>query len=293
MCPELERGTGDTENRPEVRFGTTAPYYARYRARYPDELFAYLVSRLGLDGRQHVLDLGCGTGNVALPLAAHVKGVVAVDPEPGMRAEGSRLAAGYGVTNVVFRDGDSSRLAQFGTDAFDVVTMGASFHWMDGYATLVALDRLMRPGGSVVVIGGTGGSFPIRSEWTEVIQRVRSRYLPPANLPGQDGQTHAEVFARSPFSDVAVTCFSQLVERDVDSLVGLQLSYSFSAPALLGKALDAFTADLRTELLKANPTGQFREEVLSEVIVAARPVDSSNPSSGLPSPRVPGIRMTL
>lgn len=267
-------------------FATTASYYARYRADYPAALFAHLVTRLRLDGRQHVLDLGSGTGKVALPLAPHVASVVAVDPEPDMRAEGRRLAAETGITNVVFRDGDSDRLAQqFGPHTFDVVTMGFSFHWMDRAATLVALDRLVRTGGSVVVIGGPGGAFPVSSRWTEFIARVRDRYLPEVDLSSPREPTHADVLARSPFSRVATATFRRRVERDVDSLIGLQLSYSFSAPQRLGWSLDAFKTELRAALLAANPTGIFREEFVSEVIIATRPADSGKPTRRSPAPR--------
>ena len=69
------------------RFESTAPWYARYRPRYPAELIERLVAAAGLDGRSRVLDLGAGPGHVASAIAGHVGEVVAVDVEPDMLAQ--------------------------------------------------------------------------------------------------------------------------------------------------------------------------------------------------------------
>ena len=60
------------------RFESTAPWYARYRPRYPAELIVRLAQAAGLDGSSRVLDLGAGPGHVASALAAYVREVVAV-----------------------------------------------------------------------------------------------------------------------------------------------------------------------------------------------------------------------
>ncbi|MGW1643240.1 class I SAM-dependent methyltransferase, partial [Streptomyces lavendulae] len=86
------------------------PYYARFRPAYDHRLFTLLATRFALDGTQRVLDLGAGTGALTLPLAALVREVVAVDPEPDMLAEGRRLAAETGVDGIDWRQGDSYTL---------------------------------------------------------------------------------------------------------------------------------------------------------------------------------------
>src|ERR1044071_349544 len=69
-----------------VSFKGTAWYYARSRPGYPAELIARLAERAGLDSTGRLLDLGCGTGPLAVPLAPYVDEVVAVDREPEMLA---------------------------------------------------------------------------------------------------------------------------------------------------------------------------------------------------------------
>jgi hypothetical protein len=46
-----------------------AQYYERYRVPYPQEVFDWIINEYRLDGRGRLLDGGCGTGQVALPLS--------------------------------------------------------------------------------------------------------------------------------------------------------------------------------------------------------------------------------
>src|SRR5205085_5207244 len=58
------------------RFAGTAANYARYRPGYPVPLFERIVAAFRLDGTGRLLDVGCGTGKLALPLASQVAAVV-------------------------------------------------------------------------------------------------------------------------------------------------------------------------------------------------------------------------
>ncbi|MGH3320054.1 MAG: hypothetical protein ACRDN9_07720 [Streptosporangiaceae bacterium] len=60
------------------------------------------------------------------------------------------------------------------------------------------------------------------------------------------------------------------VERNLDAVVGLQFSYSFSAPGLLGRNKDAFEAELRNVLTERNPSGIFTEVIRTEALIATR-----------------------
>lgn len=72
--------------------GDAAAYYARYRRGYPDSFVDALVHALTLSRASTIIDLGCGTGQLALPLAIRVGRVIGVDPEPDMLSH-ARAAA--------------------------------------------------------------------------------------------------------------------------------------------------------------------------------------------------------
>ena len=91
-------------------FRGTASYYARFRPPYPAELIDKLVASYKVDRTVSVLDLGCGTGQLALPLAGYAGEVLGMDPEPEMLEVAETIARERGITNVLWRRGGSNDL---------------------------------------------------------------------------------------------------------------------------------------------------------------------------------------
>ena len=60
----------------------TAEYYDRYRLPYPEAMIEDLIARTGVSGQGRLLDLACGTGQLAFPLRRSFAEVWAVDREP-------------------------------------------------------------------------------------------------------------------------------------------------------------------------------------------------------------------
>jgi ubiquinone/menaquinone biosynthesis C-methylase UbiE len=255
---------GQSKHDPDIYKGT-AWYYSRFRPPYPKTIVTLLRDAFGLDGRGRLLDLGCGPGPVAIPIAHLFGEVVAMDPEPDMLAEGRAQAEHAGVSNIEFRRGSSEDLSP-ALGRFRLVTMGNSFHWMDRQRTLDALYDLVTDGGGIAVVGhGAPLSAPPPTRWRVAINDVVRKYvgdrrLPWDQLPYQTEELHQTYLNRSRFTDLTYYAESFEVTWTIDSMIGNLYSMSFCSRRLLGDRVDAFERDLRAAILAAEPTGQLRGE---------------------------------
>ncbi len=263
---------------PPGLFEGTAWYYARYRRGYPPEVIDTLVARFNLDGTTHVLDLGCGTGQLAVPLASRRIPVHAVDPDLDMLAEGRAAEKAAGACGIAWYSGDDRCIDQLGLPRLKLTTMGASFHWMARDRVLAILDRLIVPAGGVAIVAqNTGGSVwsHSKSAWSELTKQVVMEFLGPERRAGggiyhDPAERHEEILARSAFRRVETVRTTTAEEMTVDEIVGLLLSTSYASPAQLRDRTDEFRQVLAERLLRLEPSGIFRSEMTLELLIATR-----------------------
>ncbi len=265
--------TGDRSN----LFAGAAWYYARYRPGYPESFFRHVIARFALDRTARLLDLGCGTGQLALPLSPHVAEVVGIDPDPEMLAEAAAQAATMGIDNVRWVQGGDRDLDRLASDLgiFRAVTMGRSFHWMDRAATLRSLDRMIDWGGGVVLAGEDERIWNVSGVWQEAVRGAIQRWLGATRRAGSGmyavpEDPFEEALARSAFARVEryATMYQRTVT--VNALIGYLYSTSYCSPALLGDNRAAFEADLRQTLHPLAPDGSLTEAVELVAYLARR-----------------------
>jgi trans-aconitate methyltransferase len=110
-----------------------------------------LVEVLGPRPGEVVLDLGCGTGELAAAIAATGARVLALDSDPAMVAAARRRLRD---DRVLLADGHAFTLAE----PVDAVFSNAALHWMPRPAQVIGRVRAaLRPGGRFVAeLGGSG-----------------------------------------------------------------------------------------------------------------------------------------
>jgi ubiquinone/menaquinone biosynthesis C-methylase UbiE len=260
-------------------FKGTAPFYARYRYKYSPAFFREVVARLNLTGQGRLLDLGCGTGQLTLPLSAHFVEAVGLDPEPEMLEQAALAAEEAGVKNVRWVEGGSADLPALedSLGPFRLVTMGNSFHWMDQAATLAQLDRMVDPGGALVIIGTmTGNIFEATEGWAYEIRKIIQKMLGEQRRAGAGiYQMHALTFedalAQSPFSRVEVFEMDETRYLTAGEIIGFLYSTSYASKAVLGDKQAEFEREVRQTLHELNPADRFADPVNTGAFLARRP----------------------
>jgi ubiquinone/menaquinone biosynthesis C-methylase UbiE len=254
-------------------FAGTAWHYARYRPGYPAALLDDLVQCLGLDGTGRLLDLGCGTGQLTIPLAAYVTEAVGMDPEPEMLIHADRQAQVQAVTNVSWVQGSSADLPG-DLGHFTLVTMGRSFHWMDREQVLTTLAAMVVDEGSLVIANDSNLVLP-STPWQQAIQDIQRRFLPPDHHhgpppPAGNSQTHEQLLTNSAFRHVNRQVYEYTRPWTIEQTIGYLYSTSLPLRRLLGDRRSDFEETIRSTLLSIDPSGHFTEPVALEVLTATR-----------------------
>src|SRR5262249_16755534 len=133
------------------RFNGLADLYDRYRPDYPDAAIEFIVTHCGLDARSSVVDVGCGTGISTRQLAGRGVSVVGVEPKGQMRAVAEATPSPPGVPPPSYRDGRAEG-SGLPTAVADLVMAAQAFHWFRATEALSEFQRILKPGGWVVLM---------------------------------------------------------------------------------------------------------------------------------------------
>lgn len=116
------------------------------------DILEWISSHLQLTARDLVLDVAGGTGQLGRHLAKTAAFAIVVDLTPEMLREGVEAARRASCGNVVFVEGDATRLP-FPDAQFDLVASRFALHHLDdGALAAREMARVCRPGGTVAII---------------------------------------------------------------------------------------------------------------------------------------------
>ncbi|MFD0731421.1 class I SAM-dependent methyltransferase [Planotetraspora mira] len=191
-----------------------AEQYDRYRPVCPDALIEDFVALRP----EQVLDVACGTGKVAVPLAKHGLSVLGVEMDERM----ADVARGHGIP---------VEIAPFETwdDAgrrFDLITCGSAWHWIDPALGVSKAAKVLRPGG---VIARFWSYHLLEEPVLTAFDAVYRQYAPDAQVHGRNAVKSPPVdpFTESDaFSSVETRNYRWEDTFSADEWVGLVATYS-------------------------------------------------------------------
>jgi ubiquinone/menaquinone biosynthesis C-methylase UbiE len=142
----------------------------RYNLRpaYPPETFHFL-SALIADEPRAVLDVGCGTGNIARPLADYVARIDAVDWSLPMLARARTLPGGNS-PKIRWLHGRAEEVET--EPPYALITAGESLHWMEWGIVLPRFARQLTTHGVLAIVYIVEQPVP----WREGLRLIRQRF---------------------------------------------------------------------------------------------------------------------
>ena len=194
-----------------MSFAVPADAYDRFLGRYSVQLSPQLADLAGVEGRQRVLDVGCGPGALTAELVARVgpSAVSAVDPS------GSFVAAARERHPAVSVQQASAEQLPFPDQAFDVVLAQLVVHFMsDPAAGVTEMLRVTRQDGVVAacVWDHAGGQGPFSALW-EAARELDPEVDDESRLMGTREGDLARLFESAGMHEVEETALSASVEH--------------------------------------------------------------------------------
>ncbi|TYK46192.1 class I SAM-dependent methyltransferase [Actinomadura decatromicini] len=134
------------------------PYWNTNVARHPG------ILRAVPEGCSDALDVGCGDGLLVRKLAGCAKRVTGVDCSATMIERAREL--GGGEPELTFVEGDFLAV-ELPVEGYDFICSVSTIHHMDFEAALSRMRELLRPGGTLVVVGLAREKGP--REWAVMV----------------------------------------------------------------------------------------------------------------------------
>jgi SAM-dependent methyltransferase len=251
----------------------TAAYYDRYRLPYPVSLLSHLVAGTHLSGSGSLLDLACGTGQLAFPLSPHFAQVWAVDQERDMIETVRAKVATSGVRNlrpVV----SSAETLDAQPDYFELAVVGNAFHRLERDLVARRILDWLTPGGHIALcwssspwVGPEGWQRSLATTLSRWQRELGAEHRVPAGSDqARRDRPDPDVLSEAGFEIVGRHAFTAEHHWSLAELAGHIRSTSFLPPAVLGDQAAAFDADLATTLRPYGDRGVFDREVFTEIV---------------------------
>ena len=131
---------------------------------------------LGITPGMRVLDLGCGDGTTALPIARLGADVTGIDIARNLVEAGNRRAAAAGLSNLKFQEGDASNLQGVADHTFDLtVSMFGAMFAPRPFEVAKEMVRVTKAGGQIVMGNWIAGDPTFVSQ----LLKISASFLPP------------------------------------------------------------------------------------------------------------------
>lgn len=234
----------------------------RNRPPYPEETIGILADLLPRDCRR-ALDVGCGTGCIARPLAALVDVVDALDMSAAMLKEGRALPGGDR-PNLRWVHGAAEDAPL--DPPYGLVVAAASFHWLDWDVVLPRFSRALTPDGVFAVVQSRERGGPDRRE-------LIPRYSTNQDFgAGDDYDWERELIRRGLLTYLGAreTPWRPFRQSFDDFVDGQHSMGGLSRERMGAGAVEAFDRELRAILHRTYPSGEVLMEVRA-VVAWARP----------------------
>jgi len=246
---------------------------------------------LGVQLHDHVLDIGCGTGQTTREAArtAQAGGALGVDIAVSAIKRARELTRAEGPGNVTFEHANA-QVHRFPHERFDLaISRFGTMFFDDPHAAFANISRALRPAGRLVMMVWQAHE---RNEWDVAIHQSLGAAEEPVTIPsgGPDAFSLAdppavkEILNAAGFDDVAFTDVHEPVYYGPDVAAALDWVRGFACTKDALKTLDPATAARGAERLREMLAAHLSEDGIwfdsrAWIVTARRRWEGTQPRS--------------
>ncbi|MCD6550089.1 class I SAM-dependent methyltransferase [bacterium] len=257
-------------------FKGTYKYYVKYRPEIPEKVIQVIADHFYLKITDRILDIGCGTGQVARAFKEKCKEIVNVDADPEMLRWAKKITKSC-KTKLVWVNCRAENLMKIKDKlgVFKIATCSRAFHHMNQEKVLENLDRLIKQNGGVALFSDRA-LWNGKRRWQKILKEIVEKYSNKVKSFSRERSYKTSnalwenVLRRSVFKKVKTYEISVVRKWDIQRIIGYLLSTSVCAPPLFGNKIDDFKEDVRKTLFSLNPKGIFQEKAVWSVVLGSR-----------------------
>ncbi|MGW1747486.1 class I SAM-dependent methyltransferase [Streptomyces sp. NPDC002092] len=233
----------------------TAGYYDRFRLPYPDAMINDLVRQAALSGDGRLLDLACGTGQLAFPLRDCFADVWALDAEPDMTQVVRAKAIAAHADHILTITSSAEDLhAEPGS--FELIVIGNAFHRLRRTVVAEFAHAWLKPGGCLALCWSTS-PWAGPKDWQHALDSLLRRWqdalgaahrVPPGWDQARQEEPDHVVLSRAGFEPAGRHEFPTEHHWTIRELAGHIRSTSFLPASVLAEHAAEFDAALSAEL---------------------------------------------
>lgn len=220
-------------------FSPIAREYARFRPKYPKELFGYLGSIS--PGRSTAWDCATGSGQAAADLAGHFQEVIATDISEAM------LGQAPPHERITYRKADATA-SGIADHSIDLVTVANAMHWFHGDAFDREVRRVLKPAG--VIAAWSFAYANIDPVVDRLIRKVHNEIVDPFWITPNRFVEHGYKDLPFNFERVDAPAFRMVGRLDLGGIEGYMRTWSASVKYHAAHGIDPVGL-VHDELLKA------------------------------------------
>ena len=282
-------------------FDEIAADYDYRRPAYPDEIVNRACQVTGIGSGDHVLEVGCGSGQLTRGLLARRLRVTALEPGKSLITLARQNLEGAGEVEFVNAQFEDALLPR---EQFQAVFSASAFHWVDPKVSWQKTADVLVPGGTLALVQYCGleeprskrdqeaalaamkkvapdiaANWPIYRDLDATLAGIQQRR---ANFSEIYASLHsydiAQDYAHLLFRDVQMTVIPKLIEHTPHELNALVLTMSFYAP-LSPRQRQALKREYET--IYEPLTRPIRASTLAALVTAPRSTGKARPEQNL------------